>query len=147
MEKLFLFRHALYENDYNYDDPKLSERGKIQAKELAENIEANLNGDNKDITIWTSPAIRAKETALIIKEKFPTAAYVEYEKLWADRDHRCDFDWLENQLNNFQGEILIIISHLKYVCDFPKRLGFDNINVGCAGGILVENENYTYFNN
>jgi len=144
MEKLFLLRHAL---DTNFEgDPPLSERGKIQSRELAESIETNLNGDNKDITIWTSTSRRAKETALIIWEQFPAATFVECEKLWSDESHRYDFDWLENQLNNFQGKILIIISHLEYVCYFPQeKLGFKDIRASCAGGLLIENGQQSYF--
>jgi len=144
MEKLFLLRHAL---DEGYEgDPFLCERGIEQARELAESIALNLNGDNEDITIWTSPSKRTKGTALIIWEKFPKATFVEHEKLWSDEDHSYDFDWLENQLNNFHGKILIIISHLEYVCYFPeKKLGFKDIRASCAGGLLIENGKQSYF--
>lgn len=145
MKKLFLLRHASFDNT-NDDDPPLSDVGKWQAGSLAESIEENLSGDISDITIWTAPSKRAKETALIIFERFPSAKFIEYQKLWSDHDHKHDFNWLANELDNFDGKILIIISHLGYVCDFPKeKLGFDDIRASCAQGILVENGQQSHF--
>lgn len=145
MEKLFLLRHAMDEDNKD-DNPALSEMGIIQAKKLAENIEANLIGDNRDITIWTSSAKRAKETALIVFEKFPNATFVEYQKLWSDRNHKHDFNWLVNQLDNFQGKILIIITHLDYVCFFPEeKLGFKDIRAYFATGLLIEDAKQSKF--
>jgi len=145
IKKLFLLRHASYDNTDDAD-PSLSDGGKWQAKNLAESIEVNLNDDISNITIWTSSAKRAKETALIILERFPSANFVEYQKLWSDSDHKRDFDWLENQLNNFEGEILIVISHLEYICYFPEeKLGFKDIRASCAGGLLIENGQQSYF--
>lgn len=145
IKKLFLLRHASFDNT-NDADPPLSDGGEWQAGNLAESIEENLNGDISDITIWTSSAKRAKETALIILRKFPSATFVEYQKLWCDRDHKHDFNWFSNELDNFDGKILIVISHLEYVCDFPKeKLGFDKIRASCAMGILVENGQQSHF--
>ena len=145
IKKLFLLRHASFDNT-NDADPSLSDEGEWQAGNLAESIEENLNGDISDITIWTSSAKRAKETALIILRKFPSAKFVEYRKLWDDRDHKYDFNWFANELDNFDGKILIVISHLNYVCFFPKeKLGFDNIRASCAMGILVENGQQSHF--
>lgn len=135
-KKIFLLRHA----DYlaGVENPGLSDQGKQQAKNLAGKIKANLNGDSENITIWTSPANRAVETALIIKEQFPDADFNEHEKLWSDNKHRYDFDWFKDQLGNFKNGVLIVLSHLEYIQEFPEMIGFRQNDAGYAQGILIE---------
>jgi phosphohistidine phosphatase SixA len=134
MRKIFLVRHA----DYAFgDDPGLSDLGKEQALNLANKIKANLNSDNGSVVIWTSSAKRAKETAQIIKQELSLAQITAEEKLWSDKRHPHDFNWLKNQLNSFNGENLIIVSHLEYVREFPEQLGFNQNKSGYAEGVLI----------
>jgi len=135
-KKIFLLRHADYLG--GVENPGLSDRGKEQAKKLANKIKENLNGDNQNVTIWTSPANRAMETALIIKEQFPDAEFNEHEKLWSDNKHQYDFSWFEGQLQNFNEGVLIVVSHLEYVQEFPEVFGFDENDAGYAHGVLIE---------
>jgi len=138
-KRLFLLRHANYNYTGRDDDPHISDQGKQQARNLSDKIKANLNGNDEDITIWTSSANRAKETALIIKEDFPNAEFVEYEKLWSDNDHPYDFKWFKQQLEDFRGKTLIVISHLEYVQQFPELLNFPENDASYARGVLIEN--------
>jgi phosphohistidine phosphatase SixA len=136
-KKIFLLRHADYLG--GVENPGLSDYGKQQAKKLAVKIKSNLNGDNENVTIWTSPANRAIETASIIKEQFPDADFNEHEKLWSDNKHRYDFDWFKDQLDDFKEGVLVVISHLEYVQQFPERLGFFENDADYARGVLIEN--------
>ncbi len=139
-QKIFILRHADCAD--NGVDPKLSERGIKQAKELARNIGNNLGSVYTDITIWTSTARRADETATIIWSHLRCSLPETYEKLWSDNRRPFDFDWLKEKINQFEGECLIIISHLEYVQEFPGFLHwkFKSNNADYAEGVLIENK-------
>jgi len=130
-KRIFLLRHA------DYLDEGLSTRGKSQANNLAEKIRTEIN-DARNAIVFTSTATRAKETASIIKESLTEASFVEDEKLWSDKKHLPDQNWLKNQINNFGGETLIIISHLEYVQYLPEELGFRRNNSSYAQGVLLK---------
>lgn len=134
---IFLLRHASYSGGGR--NPGLSEDGKRESLELAQKIKSNLNG-NGEIIIWSSPANRAKETAEIIQQEMQLAELVIHEELWSDNWHQEDFDWLKNAIDEFDGETLIIISHLEYVRGFPSKMGFDHNNAGYAQGVKIEND-------
>ena len=137
-KKIFLLRHADYKPDKK--DPELSEDGKLQADILAEKIKSNLNGNIENVTIWTSSANRAKGTAEIIQKKLQLLREpIEHDKLWSGKGgHGEDFDWLKNELDNFSGEVLVIVSHLEYVHRFPRKLGFGSNEAKYAQGVLIQ---------
>ncbi len=138
MKILFLLRHAAYRSGEG-GDPRLSDHGKEEALELAKKIKAII-GDSKDaITIWSSSAKRAAETAEIIQQEIPLAELVIEEQLWSGGGHREDFHWLKQKLDEFDGEILIIMSHLEYVRDFPAKIGFSRNWADYAEGVKIEN--------
>ena len=107
IKKLFLVRHADY--DGGGSDPSLSPYGRNQSTVLGSKISDNLVPGN--ITIWSSSANRAKETAELIKQELQLADMRIEGKLWSDNRHPHDFPWLENELNSFEGDNLIIVSH------------------------------------
>ena len=125
----------------NHDQP-LSLEGKKQARNLALKIRSNLRGKDSDITIWTSTANRAQETAQIINQELNAKNFIEFEYLWSDgitdSGHKQDFQWLESEIDNFNGEVLIIISHLEYVQRFPEVFGFSENDAKYAQGVLIE---------
>jgi phosphohistidine phosphatase SixA len=133
MKQLFLLRHADYYG--GGPDPALSEHGKEQSRSLGQRINKALA--EGDVTIWTSPAKRASETAEIIKQELQLADVVTKDLLWSDNSHRHDFDWLKSELGSFPGEILIIISHLEYVRQFPETIGYEWNRAGYAQGVLI----------
>lgn len=134
-KKLFLVRHADYSG--NVPDPSLSEWGKKQSAELGQKIKSQLI--EGDVTIWTSSAARASETAQLIKQELQLAEMQIFEKLWSDNRHRQDFEWLKGMLDEFERDNLLIVSHLEYVRDFPRCLGLRGNEAGYAQGIVVEN--------
>lgn len=142
LKNLVLVRHAAY--DGGGPDPKLSSGGKEQSSDLAAAIRS-LVGQEK-VIIWSSSAARAKETAEIIKQEMSLAELIIEEKLWSDNAHPHDFNWLKQKLDEFEGENLIIVSHLEYVRQFPPRLGFNYNNAGYASGVLIRNGNCELFN-
>ncbi len=140
-KQIFLLRHADYEG--GGADPALSISGKNQALVLAQKIKSVLG--EGDITIWSSSASRAKETAQIIKEEMQLAEMIIEEKLWSDNSHEYDFDWLKRKIEDFSGEILIIVSHLEYVRYFPSKLGFRPNSAGYAQGIKIQDNQCVNF--
>jgi len=133
---IFLLRHASYGGGGR--DPGLSDSGKKESLELAGKIKACLN-EATEITIWSSTANRARETAEIIQQEMQLAELVLIEKLWSDNWHQEDFDWLKKELDEFDGGVLIIISHLEYVREFPAKIGFGLNGAGYAEGVKIEN--------
>lgn len=134
--KIFLVRHADYHG--SDPDPVLSDYGKQQSLELANKIKASLNGDVGTVTIWTSSANRAKETAHIIKQEMQLAEMLVEDKLWSDNRHSHDFNWLKQKIDNFEGDNLIIVSHLEYVREFPAvKMGFNYNHAEYARGVLI----------
>ena len=134
-KKLFLVRHA----DYNGGgaDPHLSEDGKSQSILLSQKIKSFLEA-GESITIWTSSANRAHQTAQIIKQEMQLADMLVFEKLWSDNRHTHDFNWLKTQINEFEGDVLIIVSHMEYVREFPHvAMNFPYNNAGYAEGVYI----------
>ncbi len=143
MEKqIFLLRHAAYTGG---GDSRLSSQGEIQAASLARKLREAITDDN--ITIWTSTANRAQETASIIGQTLgiPPERFLAKDKLWSDGAHHEDYRWLEKSLDEFQDGILIIISHLEYVQTFPVILGFKPNSAGYAQGVMIQNGQCTEF--
>jgi phosphohistidine phosphatase SixA len=143
LKNLILVRHADYDQDDGHD-PKLSSTGVFQSRGLALAIKKVIGREKT--TIWSSSAVRAKETAEIIQQEMNPAELIIEEKLWSDKKHRHDFDWLKQRLEEFEGENLIIVSHLEYVRLFPLMLGYDDNNAGYAGGVLIRNGQCEDFN-
>jgi len=114
--KLILVRHADY--DGNGADPEISSYGITQAKRLAKSIKEEIGSE--DVTIWTSSAKRASQTAQSVKSELQLVQeFKEFEKLWSDNRHQYDFPWFQSQLENFKGTgVLIVFSHLEYVREF-----------------------------
>jgi phosphohistidine phosphatase SixA len=133
--KIFLVRHADYSG--SGPDPVLSDYGKRQSLELANKIKTSLNGDVGSVVIWTSSANRANETAQIIKQEMQLAEMLVEEKLWSDNRHSHDFNWLKEKLDGFEGDNLIIVSHLEYVREFPSIVGFPKNYAGYAEGVMI----------
>jgi phosphohistidine phosphatase SixA len=135
IKKLYLVRHAEYEGDGA--DPFLSLTGKRMAATLGQKIRHSLGSEES--VIWTSSANRAVETAHIIKEQLRRTELVKFDKLWSDKKHPHDFEWLKAQLESCKGVTLIIVSHLEYVQDFPTALGFRKNYAQYTEGVLIEN--------
>jgi len=140
VKKLFLLRHA--KPFFGFVDPGLGDCGKEQARKLADLLKENLIGvPDSDITIWTSAARDAVETSLIILDVFPDSDLATYKKLGDGIKNDWDFDWLIEKLDNFEGQILIIVSHLEYVQRFPRVLEFLENSSDYAQGVLIEDDN------
>lgn len=131
---VYLLRHAAYEGPVA--DPSLSLHGVRQAGVLGRIVLDDLKGVVP--VIWSSTAKRASETALAINAVFGNLEMTLFEKLWSDKEHNHDFEWLEKEIDSFDGKALIIVSHLEYVQDFPSFLGFAPNDARYAQGVCLE---------
>jgi phosphohistidine phosphatase SixA len=141
-QRIFLLRHASYSIEVvGESDPILSYHGNVQAKRLAKALFGSIG--KQKVSIWTSPARRASQTADVIKKLFDenqgSCNLFIKEKLWSDSNHHHDFGWLKNEIENCDEENLVIISHLEYVQDFPSILNYPHNNAGYAQGVLITN--------
>lgn len=140
LKKVFILRHGDYIRKPNDPDPILSEQGKADAQKLADKINSVIG--ERQAVILTSPAKRAFEMAKIIEQTVKTKSFTTEEKLWCDNTHHNkDFKWLKSVINGFDDldddEVLVIISHMEYVQDFPEELGFSRNSSEYASGIMI----------
>lgn len=120
MKKLFLVRHGQYDNGRGHD-PELSSVGRQEVKISAGRIDKILNGE--PASIWSSTAARATMTANVLSANLniDTLDIDYFKELWADNhpDHKYQPVWLMEQLRAFEGDNLIIVTHMEYVDYIP----------------------------
>jgi phosphohistidine phosphatase SixA len=139
--KVILVRHA----DYNLatgNNPEISEKGKVQTTKLAGAIKKFLK-DGGIHTIWTSPAARALQTANILAAELCINVELCHEKLWSDNTHTPDFSWLQQMVGEYADipplcDVLIIVTHLEYVQQFPAYIGLKENQAAYTCGIVMD---------
>lgn len=135
-EKIILIRHGEYSG---IGDVGLNREGKERSVKIAEKIAEIIKGDT--IGIWSSTANRSKDTAEIIMLQLNAYSIKWKEKLWSDDNHKEDFRWLLEEIKKIRmnnDNWLIIVSHLEYVNDFPRKLGHKEIiHAGKSEGIVI----------
>jgi phosphohistidine phosphatase SixA len=122
--ELLVVRHG----DYNEGGMHLNSSGRDQIRRLAEKIIPIVN--DKKVTILSSTASRAHESAAIIAEKIG-CDFEQHEILWSENRHPENFsgtlELIQSYLDN--TEVLIIITHYEYVEDFPSYFAKEQLKV------------------
>lgn len=140
MERLILFRHGRYNGSL-----ELSDEGRQQMEVLAEKIRPELSGGKRAL-ILSSTAPRARQSAEVVGGILELAIEL-HEVLWSDNDHVEDFDATLALIQDRQEEadVLILVSHLEYVEDFPRFFGRKVLDVpvqsmdpGYAEGCIID---------
>jgi broad specificity phosphatase PhoE len=150
MLDLFLVRHAESQNDVDTEhclsDPFLTECGNWQAHRISVWLAEKLDSLDKAICVYSSPAIRAMETAFQI-DNFVKTGVIAMPNL-AERDiiggegwescyGRAEIvlDWIYTTAYSFDG-CLVLVSH----CDLINAL--INLIVGGKGkGVFFHHDN------
>lgn len=118
--KLMLIRHGKAEErtESKEDfDRTLTENGKNEFSEFTSSIQSYLS-DEDSIVVWTSPLIRAKQTAEILTDTLDTNEAVEKEFIPSG-----DFDQLLNELNTLDnGSTVICIGHKPHLGNWVEKL-------------------------
>lgn len=139
MKKLILVRHAKSSWEFSLEDKKrpLSENG-IKAIKTVGRIAQSFVND--DYIIWSSTAVRAKETALLFCE----AAQLKKENIFFS-DTLYTFNELElekeiKKCDNFVNK-LILFGHNEAITNFVNKFGGEYIfNVPTSGLVFIEFE-------
>jgi broad specificity phosphatase PhoE len=122
--ELLVVRHG----DYNGGDMHLNSSGRDQIKRLAEKIIPIVN--NKKVTILSSTASWAHESAAIIAEKIG-CDFEQCEILWSDNRHPENFpgtlELIQSYLDN--TDVLIIVTHCEYAEYFPSYFAKEQLKV------------------
>ena len=141
MKALLLGRHASTADSKNLLDLPLSSEGKIEAGTMASNIKIVIR--KLPLTIWSSTAQRAKETAIIVKEFLETrgiAVSIEFfEELWSDKTHTYQEAWLDKKVSSFEGEALLIVAHAE-ISEYAVSLGCEYIPLSPAQFLMVRGD-------
>ena len=123
MKFLIVARHADY--DKNND---VSPLGLEQMEKMIEALAAFVNG--KKVLLLSSNAPRAYKCAKMISEKFKIS-FEEHKELWAKDRLEVDVDRLFELLQSKKGdfEIIILMTHLEYVEEFPAHFAHNVLSM------------------
>lgn len=138
-EKVILIRHGDYIQELPFD---LSEWGKKNISELAVKLLSEIRG--KEVVFISSMANRASQSAEILQKVWEengislsfekkyevwsgTDAYKESARLLEKEQKNVsvyDTNWLTEFIKNADQEVIVVVTHLEFVDDYPLELGF-----------------------
>ncbi len=148
MKQLLLIRHAKSSWDAplrDYDRP-LTSRG-IQDVHL---VSSHINSlIPKTFLIWSSPARRAKETALIFAQNisYPVESIIFKEELYTFDEKKLE-DSIKSCSDEFQH--IIVVGHNEAVTNFVNKFGstlIDNVSTSGIVNIIFEQNNWKNIEN
>lgn len=134
-KKVFLVRHG-NQKDNDSSNPGLSKFGYEQAEKLAEQIQRKIGGC-KNIIIFSSPSLRAIETAEVISKRLKNLP-IRIEENLSENKHNLDIAWLIDKIQSTSAEVIITITHYPYVKELPEVLGFPEYFPGNCEGVLFD---------
>ncbi|MBI4457856.1 hypothetical protein HY633_02750 [Candidatus Uhrbacteria bacterium] len=128
MKILLVCRHG----DYSSDGGRLTDYGRIQIRNLADNLRTTCSLDGKRILLLTSTAPRAMDSAEVLKACLAIPFLEPWEFLWSDRDHRQNNGKVLSLIKKKadEADVLILMSHLEYCEDIPVEFARQVLNVG-----------------
>lgn len=138
LKKAFAIRHGVYSGG---ESGSLTEMGIKQSESIATRILDSLNGsrERSKIQIFTSPAVRARETASIIASSFTDQEPVVINELWGDtyREGQCATEILLKMVSD-ETEGVVVVTHFEapsgvadfFVKKFDKMIGCKEIPKG-----------------
>ncbi|MGB4589995.1 MAG: histidine phosphatase family protein [Clostridiaceae bacterium] len=136
---LIMLRHGVAEDvssDHKDSSRRLTEKGK---KKLHDNLPALLPliDSNNHVEVWTSPLIRAKETAEILLPLIKSAELVNCDFV-ANGDYK-DFWAAINKLDDKKKFTIIIVGHEPHLSNWSSELCGLRLpyRKGAAAGIKV----------
>lgn len=117
---IILVRHGKAEElSYEPDDTKreLTKKGKKEITASMPRLKNHLN-DGENILIWTSPAVRAQQTAQIISDELEAENISSFDFIYTG-----DYASFRNQLENVDdGTTLIVVGHEPHLSSWSKLI-------------------------
>lgn len=139
MKSLILVRHAKSSWDFPVIDKErpLLEKGKNNIQKVAKKA---VKYTPKEVTIWSSTAVRASQTAFLFCEN----AQLDQNKIiFKDSLYTFDESKLESEIKKCDSEVenLILFGHNEAITNFVNKFGDKIImNVPTAGFVYLEFE-------
>lgn len=135
MKKLIIVRHG----DYDKKTGELTDAGKWSIEKLAGKLSAHISGP---LSIITSPAKRARDSASIIAQINVANSMEQDELLFSDPDVSENCGALYNLLNRRQNEAdtFLIVTHYEYLKYFPGYFGKKLLSVKFETSIVRRGE-------
>ena len=134
MKKIIIIRHGKHG-----PDDHLSKQGIDEIKYLAYDLKEVIAGASA--LIFTSPAVRAEESADIISEIL-NVNYEKHEILLSGKMHATDRLGLLKLINERQeeAEVIVLVTHLEYAESFPGYFGRNFLKTYLPTGKLKKGE-------
>ena len=154
-KKVIIIRHGDYDGNHN-----LSEYGKESISRLAMKLLPEI--ERKTIVCISSMASRGIQSSEILQTKWKkngiSIAFEKKYEVWSGNDAYRErrrlleqeerdisvqnFDWLKAFIENAIEEIVIVMSHLEFVEDFPEMLGFKGEEIDKGQAMILDLETH-----
>jgi len=141
VKKIVFIRHGDYTNDTGYH---LSDRGKGQIEKLALKLLSEFSPTN--VKFISSMANRAVESSEVLKRIWEDngveLSFEKFYEIWSGNDAYDEqlrfleeeqkeievysFSWLDKFIKDADCEVIVIVSHMEFVEEFPMTLGFSD---------------------
>lgn len=132
--KIIIARHGEQEKDIN---PKLTQKGKEQARQLAEKIKPFTEGVN-NIQIFSSPLTRAQETASIVSLSLGNIPITTEKQLSELEVVFCSF-WLNEKIKSFKEcDVVIFITHHPNMTEYLLETSNTVYDFKHCEGVVIE---------
>lgn len=137
--ELILFRHGIAEEQSSTGDDRqraLTEEGRKNVKAAAKVLQ-RYYGEKETLFIWSSPLLRAVQTAETLKKRLNAETLSQFESIATG-----DFEAFKNDIRALpETACLIVTGHAPYLNEWYERMTGSKISLdkGAAVGLKVTN--------
>ncbi|MGO4987094.1 SixA phosphatase family protein [Gallicola sp. Sow4_E12] len=127
--KLIFLRHGIAEEKGNVDDfdRKLTPKGIEKLNKYLPYLAAYL--EKKDPEIWSSPKVRADETAQLLKENL-----FETEIIYKDFIASGDLGKLDEELSQTEEKTIVLVGHEPFLSAWTREITGEEVVIKKGGG-------------
>ncbi len=131
--KLIFLRHGIAEEKGNVDDfdRKLTPKGIEKLNKYLPYLAAYL--EKKDPEIWSSPKVRADETAQLLKENL-----FETEIIYKDFIASGDLGKLDEELSQTEEKTIVLVGHEPFLSAWTREITGEEVVIKKGGALEIE---------
>src|SRR5690625_3825428 len=127
--KVVLVRHAIAEEKReDLDDIKrdLTKEGKKKFKKLIPDLIEKLDApDEREVVLWSSPAVRAKQTTEIVAEGLQTDIHAIHDFIYEG-----DFEALSDEVQTVdKGVTLMVVGHEPTLSEWTEQMSDEEMEI------------------
>ena len=134
--KLILFRHGIAQERGSKEDDDLREltsKGSDKVKIAGKGLKKLIN-KNEKISIWTSPLVRATQTATIFHNSIKKSDISVVDSI-----SNNDFESFKKQvLSQLEDMTLIVVGHSPYLNEWCLKITGVNLELKKGGAVCIE---------